>query len=111
MRASVRPAWSGRYALVGVHSEYEHYTRQAIFLENIVEPLSRCFTPEVAQQVAELQADDQLQARVDILAEKCNEGQLTPEEREEYELYVRAGNFLALLQAKARALSSSGTHA
>jgi hypothetical protein len=77
-------------------------SREAIFLESIVEPLSRCFTPEVAQQVADLRADARLQERVDLLAEKCNEGQLTPEENEEYELYVRTGTFLAILQAKAR---------
>ena len=76
--------------------------REVQLLERIVDPLSRCFTPEVARQVADLRADAQLQARVDILAQKCNEGQLSPDEREEYELYVRAGNFLALLQAKAR---------
>jgi hypothetical protein len=49
-------------------------TREAIFLERIVEPLSRCFTPEVARQVADLRADAQLQERVDLLADKCNEG-------------------------------------
>jgi hypothetical protein len=44
-----------------------------------------------------------LQARIDNLAERCNEGSLTPAERDEYETYVRFGNFIAILQAKARA--------
>jgi hypothetical protein len=35
-------------------------------------------------------------------AEKANEGTLGPEERREYETWVRAGTFLSLLQAKAR---------
>jgi hypothetical protein len=36
------------------------------------------------------------------LAEKCNEGELTPPERREYEGYVRAIDFISILQAKAR---------
>ena len=41
---------------------------------------------------------------MDELAEKCNEGQLTPEEREEYETAVRFANYLAIIQAKSRRL-------
>ena len=52
----------------------------------------------------ELRADPHLQARMDELAEKCNEGQLTPDEREEYETSIRFGNFIAILQTKARQL-------
>ena len=33
---------------------------------------------------------------------RINEGELTDEERAEYEGYVRANNFVAVLQAKAR---------
>ena len=36
------------------------------------------------------------------LAGKCNEGKLTPDERDEYETNIRFGNFLAIIQAKAR---------
>ena len=42
------------------------------------------------------------------LARKCNEGELSPEERAEYETNVMASEFLALLQAKARALFARG---
>ena len=42
--------------------------------------------------------------RMDELAEKCNHGRLTSEEREEYETSVRFANYLALIQAKARRL-------
>jgi len=40
---------------------------------------------------------------MDELAEKCNEGQLPPDERFEYETSIRFRNFIAILQAKARA--------
>jgi hypothetical protein len=41
-----------------------------------------------------------------LLADKCIEDRLTPEEREEYETYVRASRFIAVLQAQARKLLS-----
>jgi hypothetical protein len=44
------------------------------------------------------------QRRIDELGEKCNEGQLTDTEREEYDSYVRAIDFISILQAKARAV-------
>ena len=36
------------------------------------------------------------------MADKCNEGQLSPEERAEYEALVRAIDFITILQSKAR---------
>jgi len=68
----------------------------------MLEALSRCFTPESARQVVGLRADPQLQARLDELADKSTEGALTDDERSEYETYVRALDFIAILQAKAR---------
>lgn len=41
------------------------------------------------------------------LAERANEGELTAEEQAEYEGYVRANKFVAILQAKARKLLSN----
>ena len=65
-------------------------TQERVTLERLLDPVSRCLTPEAARQLVELRADPELQARVDMLADKCTEGRLTPEEREEYETYVRA---------------------
>lgn len=73
-------------------------------LARLLEPLVHCLTPEVAQNIVNLRADNALQARVDLLAEKNTEGTLTEEEREEYESYVHAANFISILQAKARKL-------
>lgn len=52
--------------------------------------------------LADLQADPDAQARMEILAKKANEGTLSAEERREYESWVRAGTMISLLQAKAR---------
>jgi hypothetical protein len=78
--------------------------RSTATLDRLVEPVVRTFTPEVVQALIRLRADPQLEARMDELAQKCNEGQLTAEEREEYETSIRFANYLAILQAKARKL-------
>jgi hypothetical protein len=78
--------------------------RTTTTLDRLVEPLVRTFTPEVARSLIRLRAGPELQDRMDELAEKCNEGRLTPEERDEYETSVRFANYLAIIQAKARRL-------
>lgn len=70
----------------------------------ILDPVMKILPPEVASRLLLLQADSEAQQRIDELAEKSNEGQLTPEEREQYEAYVSASSVVAVLQAKARAL-------
>ena len=76
-------------------------------LDKVLEPVARCFTPAVAKQIAELRADTPTQARLDELASKCNEGELTETEKREYQAYVDALDLLGLLQAKARAMLAS----
>jgi len=78
--------------------------RSSSTLDRLVEPVVRTFTPEVARALIRLRADPELQGRMDELAEKCNEGLLTPEEREEYDTSVRFANYLAIIQAKSRRL-------
>ncbi len=74
------------------------------YLDRLLEPVSRCLTQESAERLVRLRADPELQARIDDLADKCNEGDLSAEERSEYETYVHAGGVIAILQAKARRL-------
>jgi hypothetical protein len=73
-------------------------------LERLLDPVSRSLNIEAARKLAQLKADAKTQARVDELARKCNEDELTAAERSEYERYVTAGNLIAILQAKARLL-------
>ena len=54
-------------------------------LDRLLDPVSRCLTPEVARQLVALRTDPQFQDRLDTLADKCTEGELSPEEREEYQ--------------------------
>ena len=78
-------------------------------LERLLDPVSRSLNVEAAQKLVHLKADGKTQARVDELARKCNEGELTPAERSEYEQYVTVGNLIAILQAKARLLLSKNS--
>jgi hypothetical protein len=72
-------------------------------LERLLEPfVTQCFTHDVAMQVMAFRADAATQRRIDDLAEKCNEGELTESEQLEYEGYVEAINLISILQAKAR---------
>ena len=71
-------------------------------LHRVLEPVLRSLPPEAARQIAHAEADEELQQRVEELARKANEGNLTPEERSEYEAYVDAGDIVATLQAVAR---------
>ena len=80
-------------------------------LAQILAPVVACFTREVAQRVVGLQAAPEVQARLDLLAEKCNEGLLTAEETAEYDAYIRAMDVLAVLQQQARALLAPPTPA
>ena len=71
-------------------------------LDEMLEPVSRCFGLETARVLVGLRASEQTRTRVEALAGKCNEGQLTAEERAEYEAYVQASTLIGILQAKAR---------
>ena len=79
-------------------------------LERMVDPVSRCLTPEVARQIIALRADPALEQRVEELARKADNGQLTEAERDEYESFIRASKFISILQCKARTLLANDSH-
>lgn len=72
-------------------------------LDRLLDPVGRCLSRRAARELVCLRGDDEVQAYVRELAEKCNEGTLSAEERAEYQSYVMAANVVAILQAKARA--------
>ena len=75
---------------------------QTTYLDRILDPVVEYFTPGVAHRLANLRADAETQSRLDTLAEKANEGRLTPDEDAEYKQAIDAIDLLAILQAKAR---------
>ncbi len=71
-------------------------------LDEILEPVTRAFSREVAEALVNVKASPAVQRRISELAERCNEDRLTPAERAEYESYVNAVDLISVLQAKAR---------
>jgi len=59
-------------------------------LSRLLDPVGRCLTPEVAQHLVSLQVDPAVQARLEELADKCTEDQLSADERTEDATYVQA---------------------
>jgi hypothetical protein len=79
-----------------------------IVFERVLAAVGKCLDRQSAEALIQVRADQQMQERIEELADKSTEGMLTPEERDEYEALVRVGNFVAILQAKARRLLSEG---
>jgi hypothetical protein len=73
----------------------------AVSLDRFLAPLADCLSPDVAAKVVNFRADDATQARIDYLADRANEGMLTDEEREEYDVSLHAIDVVTVLQAKA----------
>ena len=71
-------------------------------LDQLLTPVGDCLTPEVARHLVDLHASDDVQARLETLADKSTAGQLSAEERAEYATAVAAIEFISVLQAKAR---------
>jgi hypothetical protein len=80
----------------------EHVQHAGNFMDRVLDPLADCLNREAALRIVELRIDPEIQARVDVLAERANEGELTPDERAEYLSYVEAADLLAIFKLKAR---------
>ena len=72
-----------------------------------VSPVLNFLLLDKAEDVLDFRPDPALQQRIDELASKCTEGELSDAERAEYEGYVRANKFVAVLQQQARKLLKS----
>jgi hypothetical protein len=73
-----------------------------LVLDRLFDPLARSLTPDAARVISTFRADAETEARIDELAQKCNEGRLSPEEQHEYRAFVEAIDIIAILQDKAR---------
>ena len=71
--------------------------------DRLLDKLAQRLTPDAARAIAEFRVDADMQARIDELGDKCSHGQLTAEERRQYEDIVEAIDMIAVLQDKARA--------
>lgn len=72
-----------------------------------VHPVLQILLPGKEDAVLAVQPDQALRGRIEELASKSTEGELTAEERAEYEGYVRANKFVATLRREARSMKPS----
>lgn len=84
--------------------EAQTATQNRHVLDRLLNPVRDVLTPEVAQAIADLRADATTQGRLDDLAERHHEGQLSPDELAEYQALVNGINLISVLQAKARSV-------
>jgi hypothetical protein len=78
---------------------------ESLAFDRGVRPMLEIVLPEKAEQVIGFRADPELQARIEDLAQKSTEGDLTEDERAEYLGYVRANKFIAILKRQAQQIS------
>ena len=74
----------------------------AMSLDSLMSPVTECMDAVSLRAIADLRANPEAAQRMEWLAERANEGRLTPEERSEYESCVQFAGFLGVLQSKAR---------
>jgi hypothetical protein len=81
---------------------------EADVFSRLIDASNPTLTPEAAAGILQLGYCEADHRRMAELAEKSDEGTLTPDERRELESYVFVGDVLSLLKSKARL--SLGTH-
>lgn len=78
-------------------------TSSAAF-DRAIAPLVGVLSRDQAARITDFHADAALQSRIEELASKANEGELSESELAEYEGYAQANRFIAILQAKVQHL-------
>jgi hypothetical protein len=97
-----KPRERDRRLAAGAGASYNRFMSTTEIFEQALDPFVECLTLESAGKIAALRAAPAVQARLDQLAERANEGSLTHDERIEYERFRAAFHFITLLQSKAR---------
>lgn len=75
---------------------------EAEILAEVVDPEAADLPRETAEAILRLAFRDSAKARMRELLDRNNRGVLTPDEQQALEKYLRVGQFLDLIQAKAR---------
>ena len=77
-------------------------TSEADILDRLILPSQGDLAPEAARSLLTIQFGPDDRQRMQELARRAKEGDLSPEELSQAEAYERVGNLLGLLQSKAR---------
>ena len=70
--------------------------------DRMLQPVTEAMSPEFANKLISLRADEELLSNVEQLRGKANQGTMTAEEEAEYRDFVEAVDVISILQAQAR---------
>jgi hypothetical protein len=73
--------------------------------DEFINPIIDSLTVDVARRIADSGVRSEFQSRIDELADKANEGALTPAEHQEYAQIVELIDIFSLLRLRARILA------
>ena len=71
-------------------------------IDRMLAPVAAAFTGDGARRLSEVRLDDEVQAHLARLAELANEGQLTPDQRADYDFFLTVGDVISLLKGMVR---------
>jgi hypothetical protein len=77
-------------------------TSPAEILDDVIQPIEPVFIPEFARLVLSLHLSEPVQEHIRELLLRNNSGDLDPANRKQLDNYLLVGQFLDLMQAKAR---------
>lgn len=69
--------------------------------DSLLESAAKCLDAESVRALGALQLAEAAQSRLELLAQKANEGQLTADEAHEYDRFIELGDIIATLRLKA----------
>jgi hypothetical protein len=81
----------------------------ATALHQLFDSVGNCLSLDVASKLQQVRVTDELQSQLDHWASLNSEGALSSDDRQQYEAILRALNFIAVLQAKAKCIASEST--
>ncbi len=85
-------------------------TPETSAFERALSPFLQLAIPkETVSTLVEFTVDPELHDRIELLASKSTEDELTDDERAEYQGYVRANKFIAMIQRQARRMAGNAT--
>jgi len=82
---------------------------EAAIFRRVLEPDKPMLSAEAAREILALRFGAADQTRMTELSAKARAGQLTSDEDEELENYIRVGDLLAIMQSKARRSLRNGS--
>lgn len=69
--------------------------------DSLLESAASCLDAKALRALGDLRLDEAAKDRLDLLAQRANEGQLSPEEAREYDRFIDLGDIIATLRLKA----------